>query len=356
MTTSFFIPDENDNFKSLFENNFNAETKEREFYDSNINFNINFNERGLNLDDTILDLRRDSFNIPSFNWKINSPEIVLVNKKNITTEEIKSVFNPSIQAQIEENSQVINPTPLPAGESPNQGSSDPSNLSQIRNGESPIQPSTESNNLTPKSNEGSSNQSSSDSNIIRIDDLHMEIFCDPMVYFKLLVKRRYNINIDSFDCGKVLKKNTGEKKKILKKTNREILSKDEEISKRIEKFKSKCDEVKKKELNYFLGMTYEELFWHYINDKKDFHISIGASTRIKEFITLKEAIPLKIKKLEKRRKYKNNKALLQYKIDLYKKRAKNIIEKIKLGQIERGKKTIKIFKISKKTKRKKKDA
>ena len=39
MTTSFFIPDENDNFKSLFENNFNAETKEREFYDSNINFN-----------------------------------------------------------------------------------------------------------------------------------------------------------------------------------------------------------------------------------------------------------------------------------------------------------------------------
>ena len=92
-------------------------------------------------------------------------------------------------------------------------------------------------------------------------------------------------------------------------------------------------------------MTYEELFWHYINDKKDFHISIGASTRIKEFITLKEAIPIKIKKLGKRRKYKNNKALLQYKIDLYKKRAKNIIEKIKLGQMERGKKTIKIFKI-----------
>ena len=153
-----------------------------------------------------------------------------------------------------------------------------------------------------------------------------------------------------------MKKNTGEKKKILKKTNREILSKDEEISKRIEKFKSKCDEVKKKELNYFLGMTYEELFWHYINNNKDFHISIGASRKIKEFITLKEAIPLKIKKLEKRRKYKNNKALLQYKIDLYKKRAKNIIEKIKLGQMERGKKTIKIFKISKKTKRKKKDA
>lgn len=352
MTTSFFIPDENDNFKSLFENNFNAETKEREFYDSN----IDFGGGGPNLEDTILDLRRDLFNIYSSTWKINSPEIILVNKMGVTTEEIKSVFNPSIQAQIEENSQVINPTPLPAGESPNQGSSDPSNLPQIRNGESPIQPSTESNNLTPISNEGSSNQSSSNSNIVRIDDLHMEIFCDPMVYFKLFVKRRYNINIDSFDCGEVLKKNTGEKKKILKKTNREILSKDEEISKRIKKFKSKCDEVKKKELNYFLGMTYEELFWHYINDKKDFHISIGASRKIKEFITLKEAIPIKIKKLGKRRKYKNNKALLQYKIDLYKKRAKNIIEKIKLGQMERGKKTIKIFKISKKTKRKKKDA
>ena len=352
MTTSFFIPDENDNFKSLFENNFNAETKEREFYDSN----IDFGGGGPNLEDTKLDQRRDLFNIYSSTWKINSPEIILVNKINITTEEIKSVFNPSIQAQIEENSQVINPTPLPVGESPNQGSSDPSNLSQIRNGESPIQPSTESNNLTPISNEGSSNQSSSDSDVVRIDDLHMEIFCDPMVYFKLLVKRRYNINIDSFDCGKVLKKNTGEKKKILKKTNREILSKDEEILKRIIKFISKCDEVKKKELNYFLGMTYEELFWHYINNNKDFHISIGASRKIKEFITLKEAIPLKIKKLEKRRKYKNNKALLQYKIDLYKKRAKNIIEKIKLGQMERGKKTIKIFKISKKTKRKKKDA
>ena len=143
MTTSFFIPDENDNFKSLFENNFNAETKEREFYDSN----IDFGGGGPNLEDTILDLRRDSFNISSSSWKINSPEIVLVNKINITTEEIKSVFNPSIQAQIEENSQVINPTPLPVGESPNQGSSDPSNLPQIRNGESPIQPSTESNNL-----------------------------------------------------------------------------------------------------------------------------------------------------------------------------------------------------------------
>jgi hypothetical protein len=103
-------------------------------------------------------------------------------------------------------------------------------------------------------------------------------------------------------------------------------------------------------------MTYEKLFWHYINNNKDFHISIGASGGIKEFITLKEAIPIKIKKLGKRRKYKNNKALLQYKCDLYKKRAKNIIEKIKLGQMERGKKTIKIFKISKKTKRKKKDA
>ena len=80
MTTSFFIPDENDNFKSLFENNFNAETKEREFYDSN------FNEGGPNLEDTKLDQRRDSFNISSSNWKINSPEIVWVNKINITTE------------------------------------------------------------------------------------------------------------------------------------------------------------------------------------------------------------------------------------------------------------------------------
>ena len=277
-----------------------------------------------------------------FNW----------NEGDQNIDETKLIFNPPIHSQTEENI-----ASLFDEESQDQGLYQSFNLSTIRNDETPFQPSIESNNSTPISNEGSSNQSSIDSNNIRIDDLHMEIFCDPLVYFKSLLKKRFGLNIYSFNCGEILKKNTEEKKKILKNKIIELLNHDYQISKRIkEKLKSIDNNVKKRELNYFLNITYEKLFWHYINNNKDFHISIGASTKIKEFITLEEAIQLKIKKLGKRGKYKNNKAFLQYKYDLYKKRAKKIIEKIKLGQMERGKTTIKIFKISKDIKRKKNDA
>ena len=163
--------------------------------------------------------------------------------------------------------------------------------------------------------------------------------------------------------GEIFGKNIGESKKTLKKIIREILGKnigrketlqksigeilsDDYISKRInEILKSDINKTKKDELNYFLSITYEDLFIHYQNNDKNFQISEGIRSKINGFITLEEAIPLKREKYEKLEIYQNNPAFLESKLENFEDRSKKIIDYIKSGKRQRGK--IKIFNIRK---------
>ena len=169
-----------------------------------------------------------------------------------------------------------------------------------------------------------------------------------MICLKTLVKKRYGLNIDSFNCGEVLGKKIKEKKIILPKNIRDILSlsEDKDISDRIEKIlDSDIDTSKKEELNYFLSMKYEELFEHYKRNDKKFQISEGNTLTINEFITLEKAIEIKREQYGNIKKYKNNQALLELKLEKFEKNSKTIIVNIKNGKRQREK--IKYFKIRK---------
>ena len=187
--------------------------------------------------------------------------------------------------------------------------------------------------------------------------------------FKKIIGEILGINIEERketlqkSIGEILGKNIGESKKTLKKIIREILGKnigwketlqksigeilsDDYISKRInEILESDIDKTEKDELNFFLSITYEDLFIHYQNNDKNFQISEGIHSEINEFITLEEAIPLKREKYEKLEIYQNNPAFLESKLENFEDRSKKIIDYIKSGKRQRGK--IKIFNIMK---------
>ena len=187
--------------------------------------------------------------------------------------------------------------------------------------------------------------------------------------FKKIIGEILGINIEERketlqkSIGEILGKNIGESKKTLKKIIREILGKnigrketlqksigeilsDDYISKRInEILNSDIDQTEKDELNCFLSITYEDLFIHYQNNDKNFQISEGIHSKINEFITLEEAIPLKREKYEKLEIYQNNPAFLESKLENFEDRSKKIIDYIKSGKRQRGK--IKIFNIRK---------
>ena len=271
-------------------------------------------------------------------------------------EELSNSFEPSLQAQIEGNGQMANITPIitpkVCEESPNQGSDQilPENNSPgITKEESPNHDDIKTFNLIPVNNEDSSNQDLSQTPTFRrTDNLNKEIFITPMICLKTLVKKRYGLNIDSFNCGEVLGKKIKEKKIILPKNIRDILSlsKDKDISDRIEKIlDSDIDTSKKEELNYFLSMKYEELFEHYKRNDKNFQISKGNTLTINEFITLEKAIEIKREQYGNIKKYKNNQALLELKLEKFEKNSKTIIVNIKNGKRQREK--IKYFKIRK---------
>ena len=202
----------------------------------------------------------------------------------------------------------------------------------------------------PIMNEEIPNQSFSEIKEIRIDDLNKEVFHSPMQFMKSFFKKRFDLNIDSFNCNEVLGTSIRYMKTPLKFTIREILSHNKEISKRIEeKLESENDVDKKRELNYFLDLKYEELFNRYIKGDINFQISKGRLSIIKEFITLEKAIQLKRERWRKFKKFKEDNSLLELKLALFKKYSNTIIQDIKSGKKERGKN--KIFKIRKGKKR-----
>ena len=194
------------------------------------------------------------------------------------------------------------------------------------------------------------NHSFSEIRGIRIDDLNKEVFHSPMQFMKSFFKKRFDLNIDSFNCNDALGTSIRYMKTPLKFTIREILGHNKEISKRIEeKLENENDAGKKMELNYFLDLKYEELFNRYIKGDINFQISKGPPSIIKEFITLEKAIQLKRERWRKFKKFKEDNSLLELKLALFKKYSNTIIQDIKSGKKERGKN--KIFKIRKGKKR-----
>ena len=194
------------------------------------------------------------------------------------------------------------------------------------------------------------NHSFSEIRGIRIDDLNKEVFHSPMQFMKSFFKKRFDLNIDSFNCNDALGTSIRYMKTPLKFTIREILGHNKEISKRIEeKLENENDAGKKMELNYFLDLKYEELFNRYIKGDINFQISKGPLSIIKEFITLEKAIQLKRERWRKFKKFKEDNSLLELKLALFKKYSNTIIQDIKSGKKERGKN--KIFKIRKGKKR-----
>ena len=199
--------------------------------------------------------------------KFSSCEISDNSNMNSRREELANSFEPSLKAQIEGKGQMDNITPIitpkVCEESPNQGSdqiSPENNSPGITKEESPNHDDIKTYNLIPVNNEDSSNQDLSQTPTFRrTDNLNKEIFITPMICLKTFFKERFDLNIDSFNCGKVLGKKIKEKKIILPKNIRDILSlsKDKDISDRIVKIlNSDIDTSKKEELNYFLRMKY----------------------------------------------------------------------------------------------------
>ena len=304
-------------------------------------------------EETNLNQNKLSFCEISDNSNMNSKIIRTI---SLRSEELANFFEPSLQAQIEGKGQmdIITPiiTPKVCEESPNQGSDQilPENNSPgITKEESPNHDDIKTYNLIPVNNEDSSNQDLSQTPTFRrTDNLNKEIFITPMICLKTFFKERFDLNIDSFNCGKVLGNKIKEKKIILPKNIRDILSlsKDKDISDRIDKIlNSDIDTSKKEELNYFLDMKYEELFEHYERNDKNFQISEGNTLTINEFITLEKAIEIKREQYGNIKKYKNNQALLELKLEKFEKNSKTIIVNIKNGKRQREK--IKYFKIRK---------
>ena len=205
-------------------------------------------------------------------------------------------------------------------------------------------------NAIPIMKEEFPNRSFSETRGIRIDDLNKEVFHSPMQFMKSFFKKRFDLNVEFFNCNDALGTSIRYMKTPLKFTIREILGHNKEISKRIEeKLESEKDGDKKMELNYFLDLNYEELFNKYIRGDINFQISKGTPSIIKEFITLEKAIQLKRERWRKLKKYKEDNSLLEFKLALFKRYSNTIIQDIKSGRKERGKN--KIFKIRKGKKR-----
>ena len=330
-------PFEEDNSQQYSEVNWTSDDRLNGFYPSSLNeLKPLSEETNLNLN------------------KFSSCEMSDNSNMNSRREELANSFEPSLKAQIEGKGQMDNITPIitpkVCEESPNQGSDlilPENNSPGITKEESPNHDDIKTYNLIPVNNEDSSNQDLSQTPTFRrTDNLNKEIFITPMICLKTFFKERFDLNIDSFNCGKVLGKKIKEKKIILPKNIRDILSEDEDISDRIEKIlDSDIDTSKKEELNYFLSMKYEELFEHYKRNDKNFQISEGNTLTINEFITLEKAIEIKREQYGNIKKYKNNQALLELKLEKFEKNSKTIIVNIKNGKRQREK--IKYFKIRK---------
>lgn len=203
------------------------------------------------------------------------------------------------------------------------------------------------NNLIPINNESSSNQGSNPTETFRIDNLKWQIYISPMICLKAFLNERFDLNIDSYDCKKYLGKNYKERMEFLKESVWELLNKHGETKDKIDKKLESCDNTTKKELNYYLNMTYKKLSENYEKIKA----KLRTPSTIIELISRENEIQSKREKYRNLKKNRNNNVLHELRIGNFEEGLEKLFEGIKRGKWQRGQKEqegkIKIFKIKK---------
>ena len=286
------------------------------------------------------------------NYSIINPKQIYQVGRGVDT------FDSSLQAQIEGNPQASNFTPMVHEDSQNQGSNQPLNVpnsSLNTNVQTPNQAS-----IQLEKNEDSTNQDSNKTKKVRTDELKWQMYISPMICLKALFKEKFCLNIESYDCKDYLGTKYKERQNFLNTSVKELLNKHEETKDKIDKKLESCDETTKKEINYYLNMTYKQLSEHYEEIKANLQMLKGTFLTINKLISRENEIQSKREKREKYRinkKNGNNNALHELRIGNFEKGLEELFENIEKGKWQRGEKgqeeKIKIFKI-KKIKRKKK--
>ena len=341
-------PNEEDTYQHFIQNNFEYKAELINFLNS---ISTSWNEPNSPPQETGLDPNIASYSGIS-NYSIINPKQIYQVGRGVDT------FEPSLQAQVEGNAQVSNFTPMVHEDSQNQGSNQPLNVpnsSLNTNVQTPNQASTQS-----ERNEDSTNQDSNQTKKVRTDELKWQMYISPMICLKALFKEKFVSNIESYDCKDHMGTKYNERQNFLNTSVKELLNKHGETKDKIDKKLESCDETTKKEINYYLNMTYKQLSEHYEEIKANLQMLKGTFLTINKLISRENEIQSKRERREKYRinkKNGNNNVLHELRIGNFEKGLEALFENIEKGKWQRGEKgqeeKIKIFKI-KKIKRKKK--
>ena len=138
----------------------------------------------------------------------------------------------------------------------------------------------------------------SEHKLYRTDNLRREAFNVPMEYIKQFFKKKFNLNIDSLKCADVLGTSICYMKAPLNAMLFQLFCYDKNNIQKIKDiYESKMDYNSKMIFNYFMTLTYKELYEIYLSNNRDFRIIKGCTIRI-SFISLGKAIKEKENKLK----------------------------------------------------------
>ena len=169
---------------------------------------------------------------------------------------------------------------------------------------------------------------------IKTNNLMKDSFIIVMIILKEYLKKNYKLNLDYFNCAKVLGVGITNMRRVLDLELYQILSYyPKSISLIIDVIKDpKISKKKKLILFYLMTRTYEELYMRYVNRDINFHISKGLILRIPKIATLNKV--LKQKEIELQKKNKSRRYIDDY-IEAFKNASINMINNIKGGRFER---------------------
>ena len=138
----------------------------------------------------------------------------------------------------------------------------------------------------------------SEHKLYRTDNLRREAFNVPMEHIKQFFKKKFNLNIDSLKCAEVLGSSICYMKAPLNAMLFQLFCYDKNNIQKIKYiYESKMDYNSKMIFNYFMTLTYKELYEIYLSNNRDFRIIKGCTIRI-SFISLGKAIKEKENKLK----------------------------------------------------------
>ena len=303
-------PNGEDTYQQFIQNDFEYKAELINFLNS---ISTSWNEPNSPPQETGLDPNIASYSGIS-NYSIINPKQIYQVGRGVDT------FEPSLQAQVEGNAQVSNFTPMVHEDSQNQGSNQPLNLpnsSLNTNVQTPNQAS-----IQLERNEDSTNQDSNKTKKVRTDELKWQMYISPMICLKALFKEKFVLNIESYDCKDHMGTKYNERQNFLNTSVKELLNKHGETKDKIDKKLESCDETTKKEINYYLNMTYKQLSEHYEEIKANLQMLKGTFLTINKLISRENEIQ---SKRERREKYRINK----------KNGNNNVLHELRIGNFER---------------------